>query len=40
MQLLPVAIEQATSVLVFDNSVPGRDAVLVAQKQPTASWRF
>lgn len=32
MQLLPVAIEQATSVLVFDNSVPGRDAVLVAQK--------
>jgi predicted ABC-type ATPase len=32
MQLLPVAIEQATSVLVFDNSVAGRDVVLVAQK--------
>lgn len=32
MQLLPVAIEQATSVLIYDNSVPGRDAVLVAQK--------
>lgn len=32
MRLLPVAIELATSVLVYDNSVPGRDAVLVAKK--------
>jgi predicted ABC-type ATPase len=32
MRLLPVAIEQATSVLVYDNSVNEREAVLVAQK--------
>jgi deoxyribodipyrimidine photolyase-like uncharacterized protein len=32
MQLLPVAIEQATTVLVYDNSVNGRGAVLVAHK--------
>jgi predicted ABC-type ATPase len=32
MRLLPVAIEQATSVLVYDNSANEREAVLVAQK--------
>lgn len=32
MRLLPVAIEQATSVLIYDNSVNEREAVLVAQK--------
>lgn len=32
MKLLPVAIEQATSVYVFDNSEDGREAILVAQK--------
>lgn len=32
MRLLPVAIEQATSVLVYDNSVNEGEAVLVAQK--------
>lgn len=32
MKLLPVAIEQATTVLVYDNSVNGRGAVLVAYK--------
>jgi predicted ABC-type ATPase len=32
MRLLPVAIEQATSVLIYDNSVHEREAVLVAQK--------
>jgi predicted ABC-type ATPase len=39
MRLLPVAIEQATTVLVYDNSVPGRDAVLVAHKMRGAELR-
>lgn len=32
MKLLPVAIEQASTVMVFDNSVAGRVPVLVAKK--------
>ena len=32
MRLLPVAIEQATSVVVYDNSAAEKEAVLVAQK--------
>lgn len=51
MRLLPVAIEQATSVLVYDNSAIGRDAILVAHKMPntdleimntpaTPAWAF
>jgi predicted ABC-type ATPase len=36
MKLLPVAIEQATTVLVFDNSVNGRGAMLVAHKMRDA----
>jgi predicted ABC-type ATPase len=40
MKLLPVAIEQASTVMVFDNSVAGRVPVLVAQKVRDSDLRI